>query len=240
MRPQWRNCPGRSRPGPLPALDTPRTRLPSSRQRSRSRPVTPAIRSPAKPAQASPPHDAEGNSAMPSRRHNTISHGFPDYLQLWYGKYLSGIDQVGIPDSEAVRLIYVLPSEEVKPCGDAGKCVSRLDDITSHVGGEPSSVGFQQCLHEGAVVGCESGIWRRPGRWGYAPRCRLRRKRGSLSRNNRGRCIGDMGTEQIVNLSLPWCHCCQQCLYSCLRVLTSYARRCMLTNGPGRRRRGRC
>jgi hypothetical protein len=23
---------------------------------------------------------AEGNSAMPSRRHNTISHGFPDYL----------------------------------------------------------------------------------------------------------------------------------------------------------------
>ena len=24
---------------------------------------------------------AEGNSALPSRRHNTISHGFPDYLQ---------------------------------------------------------------------------------------------------------------------------------------------------------------
>jgi hypothetical protein len=23
---------------------------------------------------------AEGDSAMPSRRHNTISHGFPDYL----------------------------------------------------------------------------------------------------------------------------------------------------------------
>ena len=23
---------------------------------------------------------AKGNSAMPSRRHNTISHGFPDYL----------------------------------------------------------------------------------------------------------------------------------------------------------------
>src|SRR6266705_3103214 len=48
MRPQRRNRPGRSRPGPLPALDTPRTRPPSSRQRSRPRPVTPAIRSPAK------------------------------------------------------------------------------------------------------------------------------------------------------------------------------------------------
>ena len=35
MRPQRRHRPGRSRPGPLPALDTPRTRPPSSRQRSR-------------------------------------------------------------------------------------------------------------------------------------------------------------------------------------------------------------
>ena len=34
MRPQRRHRPGRSRPGPLPALDTPRTRPPSSRQRS--------------------------------------------------------------------------------------------------------------------------------------------------------------------------------------------------------------
>src|SRR5271165_6398888 len=66
MRPQRRNCPGRSRPGPLPALDTPRTRPPSSRRRSGSRPVTPAIRSPAKPAHAIPPHAAEGNFAMPS------------------------------------------------------------------------------------------------------------------------------------------------------------------------------
>ena len=39
------------RPGPLPALDTSRTRPPSSRQRSRSRPVTPALRSPVKQAQ---------------------------------------------------------------------------------------------------------------------------------------------------------------------------------------------
>ena len=53
-------------PGPLPALDTPRTRPPSSRRRSGSRPVTPAIRSPAKPAHAIPPHAAKGNFAMPS------------------------------------------------------------------------------------------------------------------------------------------------------------------------------
>jgi hypothetical protein len=25
-------------------------------------------------------HDAKGRSAMPSGRHNTISHGFPDYV----------------------------------------------------------------------------------------------------------------------------------------------------------------
>jgi len=66
MRPQRRNRPGRSRPGPLPALDTPGTRPPPPRQRSRPRPVTPAIPSLAKPAHASPPDAAEGNSAMPS------------------------------------------------------------------------------------------------------------------------------------------------------------------------------
>lgn len=48
MRPQWWNCPGRSRSESLPAPDTPRTRPPSSRQRSRSRPVTPAIPQPGK------------------------------------------------------------------------------------------------------------------------------------------------------------------------------------------------
>ena len=48
MRPRRRHRPGQSRPGPVPALDTPRTRPPSSRQRSppgpRSQPVTPAAR----------------------------------------------------------------------------------------------------------------------------------------------------------------------------------------------------
>ena len=50
----------------IPALDTPRTRPPLSRRRSGSRPVTPAIRSPANPAHVIPPHAAEDNFAMPS------------------------------------------------------------------------------------------------------------------------------------------------------------------------------
>jgi len=37
---------------------------------------------PAQLAQASPSHDTEGHSAMPSGHHNTIFHGFPDYLHL--------------------------------------------------------------------------------------------------------------------------------------------------------------
>jgi hypothetical protein len=36
---------------------------------------------------------AEGNSAIPSRRHNTISHGFPDYLPTGRGAFsVSGGD----------------------------------------------------------------------------------------------------------------------------------------------------
>ena len=36
---------------------------------------------------------AEGNSAMPSRRHNTISRGFPDYLPMGRGAFfVSGGD----------------------------------------------------------------------------------------------------------------------------------------------------
>ena len=68
-------------PGPLPALDTPRTRPPSSRRRSGSRPVIPAIRSPAKPAMPFRHMPPRVTSPCPARRpHNTISHGFPDYL----------------------------------------------------------------------------------------------------------------------------------------------------------------
>ena len=53
------------------------------RPASDPRPKVPARnpRQPAKPAHTSPSHDAEGHSVMPSRRHNTISHGFPDYLR---------------------------------------------------------------------------------------------------------------------------------------------------------------
>ena len=68
--PAWtRSCPG-------PPKDAPAVVPPTIRGPARN----PGNRSPAKPA-LPPSHDAEGNSAMPSGRHNTISHGFPDYLR---------------------------------------------------------------------------------------------------------------------------------------------------------------
>ena len=62
------------RPGTLPALDTPRTRPPSSRQRSRSRPVTPALRSPASrpmplrhmPPRVTPPCPPDAKTRSPT------------------------------------------------------------------------------------------------------------------------------------------------------------------------------
>jgi hypothetical protein len=38
---------------------------------------------------------AEGNSAMPSRHHNTISHGFPDYLPSFDLAGLKDVDGFG-------------------------------------------------------------------------------------------------------------------------------------------------